>query len=321
MIARCLSIILVVSVVVVAVPWRCRAAGPPPVMGVWDDTSRADGPWEVTLEGRLGFPVGRLKVGEFPTGANKTGGGGTPGTLLHFHTLGIDHSEVIDASAAFHFTPRDAVRAGFLYYFLGGSTKISGPSVVYNGQEFTTGSLDTNSDFYRLSLDYERTLFGRPWQHELIGTIGLTYVDPIPNLPVPRNPPAARNRTVRVIPRTSIARSCRFRSWDCAGPIRSRLDGSFARRCPAEGCLASTAGAPKPVRSFSNRHTRISDWLSSIGSAGWRTSRRDTTSRISFRRKAATKTRTSSSSLTTVWRYVSASDSDVRCSLFPPART
>ena len=177
MIARCVSVTLVVSVVVVAAPWRCRAEGPPPIMGVWDDTAKAEAPWEVTLEGRLGFPVGRLKVGEFPTGANKTGGGGTPGTLLHFHTLGVDHSEVIDASAAFHFTPRDAVRAGFLYYFLDGSTKISGPAGVYNGQEFTTGSLDTNSDFYRLSLDYERTLFGRPWQHELIGTIGLTYVN------------------------------------------------------------------------------------------------------------------------------------------------
>jgi hypothetical protein len=182
MIARCVSVIVVVSVAVVAAPWRCQAEGPPPVMGVWDDTAKVEGPWEATLEGRLGFPVGRLKVGEFPTGANKAGGGGTPGTLLHFNTLGVDHSEVIDASAAFHFTPRDAVRAGFLYYFLEGSTKISGPSVVYNGQEFTTGTLDTNSDFYRLSLDYERTLFGRPWQHELIGTVGLTYVSLNPKL-------------------------------------------------------------------------------------------------------------------------------------------
>jgi len=165
-----------------AAPGRCRAEEPSPVIGVSDDTINAEGPWEATLEGRLGFPVGRLRVGEFPTGANKAGGGGTPGTLLHLHTLGVDHSEVIDASAAFHFTPRDAVRASFLYYFLDGSTTIHGPSVVYNGQEFTTGSLDTNGDFYRLSLDYERTLFGRPWQHELIGAIGLTYVSLNPKL-------------------------------------------------------------------------------------------------------------------------------------------
>ena len=176
--AKSVWMMVVISLALGAAPSLCRAEGPPPRVGAWEDTTAiADGPWEATLEGRVGFPVGRLKVGEFPTGANKAGGGGTPGTLLHFHTLGIDHSEVIDASAAFHFTPRDAVRAGFLYYFLDGSTKISGPSVVYNGQEFTNGSLDTNSDFYRLSLDYERTLFGRPWQHELIGTIGLTYVN------------------------------------------------------------------------------------------------------------------------------------------------
>jgi hypothetical protein len=141
------------------------------------------GPWEVTLEGRVGFPVGHLKVGEFPTGINKAGGGGTPGTLLQLHTLGIDRSEVIEATAAYHFTPRDAVRAGFLYYFLDGTTTIHGPSIVYNGQEFTAGSLDTNGDFYRLSLDYERTLLGgRNGEQELIGSVGFTYVSINPKL-------------------------------------------------------------------------------------------------------------------------------------------
>ncbi len=145
-------------------------------------TTVVDGPWEVTLEGRLGYPTGRLRVGEFPTGVDKPTGGGTPGTRLRLHTLGIDRSEVIEGSAAFHFTPRDAVRATFLYYLLDGSTKIRGASVVYNGAEFTAGSLDTNGDFYRLSLDYERTLFRRLTGQELVGSAGLTYVSVNPKL-------------------------------------------------------------------------------------------------------------------------------------------
>jgi hypothetical protein len=32
------------------------------------------GPWEFTLAGRIGVPVGRLKVGEFPTGSAAAGG-------------------------------------------------------------------------------------------------------------------------------------------------------------------------------------------------------------------------------------------------------
>jgi hypothetical protein len=172
----------------VAIPVACGAQAPTlPSAGAEEQAAVGtstvmDGPWEFTLEGRLGSPTGRLKVGEFPTGVNKLTGGGTPGTLLRLHTLGVDTSEVIEGTAAFHFTPRDAIRASVLYDFLRGSATIRGPSVVYNGAEFTAGSLDTNADFYRLSLDYERTLFRRPSGEQLVGSIGLTYVNFNPKL-------------------------------------------------------------------------------------------------------------------------------------------
>jgi len=128
------------------------------------------GPWEFTFDGRVGVPTGRLQVGE--SGSV----GGVPGTLLRPHSLGIDVSGAVEGSAAYHATLNDAVRASFLYYFLRGSTTVTGPSVVFNGEEFTKGSLDTNADFYRISLDYERTLYSRPSGEQLIGSLGLTYV-------------------------------------------------------------------------------------------------------------------------------------------------
>jgi hypothetical protein len=136
------------------------------------------GPWEFTLDGRIGAPTGRLKVGEFPP----SGGGATPGTLLRLRTLGIDVSGALEGSAAFHITPRDALRASYLYYFLRGSTTLNGPSVVFNGQEFAAGSLDTNADFYRISLAYERSLVSRPSGEQLVGSVGLTYVQFNPTL-------------------------------------------------------------------------------------------------------------------------------------------
>ena len=141
-----------------------------------------DGPWEFTLDGRIGFPTGRLKVGEFPTGINKLGGGGTPGTLLRLRDLGIDVSETLEGSVAVHVTPRDAVRGSYLYYFLDGSTTLAGPSVVYNGTEFKPGPLRTNADFYRLSLAYERALLSEPSGEEFIGSVGITYVNLNPTL-------------------------------------------------------------------------------------------------------------------------------------------
>lgn len=139
------------------------------------------GPWEFTFDGRIGVPTGRLQVGEFPTGSAPRGEG-RPGTLLRLRDLGIDVSGTVEATAAFHFTPRDAVRASYLYYFLRGSTTVTGASVVFNGQEFTAGALDTNADFYRISLAYERTLLSRPSGEQLIGSVGLTYVNLNPTL-------------------------------------------------------------------------------------------------------------------------------------------
>src|SRR2546427_5398331 len=85
-----------------AVPLVCRAQAPAPTPGslaleaaLEGANPVIDGRWEVTLDGRIGFPIGRLKVGEFPTGSNRSGGGGTPGTLLRLHTLGIDVSEAL----------------------------------------------------------------------------------------------------------------------------------------------------------------------------------------------------------------------------------
>src|SRR5438094_3884638 len=171
-----------------AVPLVCRAQAPAPTPGglALEDALEGanpviDGRWEVTLDGRIGFPIGRLKVGEFPTGSNKSGGGGTPGTLLRLHTLGIDVSEALEGAVAFYVTPRDAVRASYLYYFLDGSSTPR-VSVVYNGQEFAPGELRTNADFSRFSLAYERTLLGRPARARLVGSVGLTYVNLNPTL-------------------------------------------------------------------------------------------------------------------------------------------
>ncbi len=170
-------------VVVLATPFLCRAqtsASPVGAAAVDPATVGAAttmvGPWELGFEGRIGVPTGRLKVGEFPTGPFKAGGGGTPGTSLRLRELGIDVSGVLEANVAFHLTPEDAIRASYLYYFLRGSTSVNGPSVVFNGAEFGTGPLDTNADFYRISLAYERTLFGRPSGERLVGSAGLTYV-------------------------------------------------------------------------------------------------------------------------------------------------
>ena len=145
-------------------------AGAVPDPGPVGTNTALVGPWEFTFDGRVGAPTGRLQVGESKAGVE------APGTLLRPRTLGIDVSGAVEGSAAFHATPNDAVRASFLYYFLRGSTTVTGPSVVFDGGEFTTGSLDTKADFFRFSLAYERTLYSRPSGEQLIGSLGLTYV-------------------------------------------------------------------------------------------------------------------------------------------------
>jgi hypothetical protein len=138
--------LLMGGVSMLLVPQLCHAQGLVPTPGASTGVASAallepntafEDRWELFLSGRLGFPTGTLRVGEFPTGPAKLGGVGTPGTLLRLDTLGVDTSEVVEGGARFHFTPRDAVRASFLYYFLEGSTTIRGASVVFNG--FRTG--------------------------------------------------------------------------------------------------------------------------------------------------------------------------------------
>src|SRR5882724_13703143 len=103
--------------------------------------------WEVTLEGRVGFPVGYIRVNETVT----------HGTRLRLSDLGLDVSETIEAGVAFWLTPRDAVRAGYVYYFLRGSGTFD-RTIVYDGREYTAGHVDSNLDFWRASLAYERLL-------------------------------------------------------------------------------------------------------------------------------------------------------------------
>ena len=177
---------LLTCVAILTTPIVGRAQTPPAApggtleAGAPGSNTLTDNRWEVTLDGRLGFPTGRLRVGEFPTGGLKGEGGGSPGSLLRLRTLGINVSESLESTVAFHVTPRDAVRASYLYYFLDGSAPRV--SVVYNGQEFAPGHLRTNADFSRLSLTYERTLLGRPSGEWLIGSVGLTYVSLNPTL-------------------------------------------------------------------------------------------------------------------------------------------
>ena len=174
---------LIAWILIVAAPPICLAQAPDSAAagGALAPTSvgtnvQLTGPWEFTLDGRVGAPTGRLKVGEFPP----EGGGGVPGTQLRLRNLGIDVSGAVEGSAAFHLTPRDALRVSYLYYFLRGSTTVTGPSVVFNSQEFLAGPLHTNADFYQLGLAYERALFTWSSGDQLTGSVGIAYthVDP-----------------------------------------------------------------------------------------------------------------------------------------------
>ncbi len=122
--------------------------------------------WEVSVDGQVGVPSGYVKVGET----------NSPGTRLRLRSdLGIDVSEAVDANVSFRFTPRDAIRAALLYYFLDGRTTINRP-FNYNGPTFAPGHLNSTLDFYRLSLSYDRRLLAVVSGGALTGSVGLTYV-------------------------------------------------------------------------------------------------------------------------------------------------
>ena len=154
---------------------QAQTLGQPVALSLRDAGAEVPAPlerWEFTIAGGVGAPVGRLQVGEFHGGQGTAGA--APGTRLSLHTLGINVSEAIDASVAFHFTADDAVRFSGLYYFLRGDSTPT-QSVVYNGEEFKPGALHTNADFARLDLAYERALWHSTLD-QLTGSIGLAYV-------------------------------------------------------------------------------------------------------------------------------------------------
>lgn len=127
---------------------------------------------EFSLGAYVGRPGGYIRVGE----------NGDHGRRLRLNDdLNIGASESADASVVFHFTPRDAVRATFLYYFLRGRGLINRESVTFNGEEFKVPDhLTIDADFYRLGLAYERTA-SVPGGF-LTGSLGLTYVHLDPKL-------------------------------------------------------------------------------------------------------------------------------------------
>jgi len=131
----------------------------PPVLVL--DPSRV----EFSLDAYVGRPGGYIRVGE----------NGSRGTRLRLNDdLGVDFSEAVDASVAFHLTPRDAIRATFLYYFLRGRGLLDRP-LDFNAEEFKNpGHATIDADFYRVGLAYERTAIV-PGGF-LTGSLGLTYV-------------------------------------------------------------------------------------------------------------------------------------------------
>jgi hypothetical protein len=124
-----------------------------------------EGPWEATFTTRIGFPTGgTLQSVDRPV----------QGSRFSLTNLGIDVSESLEGDIGYAFTPRDAVRASFIYYFLRGNSTQGSP-FFYNGYTFKPGSLDTNADFYRISLAYERTLLDTAPNDRVVGSLGLTY--------------------------------------------------------------------------------------------------------------------------------------------------
>jgi len=146
---------------------RAQPAGAPPGATIPPDGfSLQTARWEISLDGQVGIPSGHVKVGE----------NDVPGTQLTLRgDLGIDPSEAVAGSAAYHFTPKDSLRLEFLYFFLRGSATTSQP-ITYNGQIFPAGHVNSNLDFYRVSIAYERTLASIGSRGSLVGSAGLTYV-------------------------------------------------------------------------------------------------------------------------------------------------
>ena len=171
----------VVAIAMMTGPALAQSLGEATPLSLRDEGAEGVAPgdrWELNFGTRIGAPSGHLQVGE------SFGGSSTPGTRLSLSTLGIHVSETIEAGAAYHFTPNDALRVTMLYTFLrGDSTRTE--SVVFNGFEFEPGFLHANADFWRLDLAYERVLW-RSTADELVGSLGLAFVYFNPTLTNPR---------------------------------------------------------------------------------------------------------------------------------------
>ncbi len=122
--------------------------------------------WEITLGGQVGAPSGDVKVGE----------NDIPGTRLRLRKdLGVDVSEAAELRVAYHLTARDALAGSFLAFFLRGTGSFD-QDVTFNGGTLVAGRNETNADFTRFTLAYERLLLPLGARGSLIGSAGLTYV-------------------------------------------------------------------------------------------------------------------------------------------------
>jgi hypothetical protein len=135
------------------------------------DTSMFDSRFEMSLGARLGVPSGYVRAGE----------NGTRGSRLRLSgDLGVKVSEAVEADAVFRFSPKNAIRATALYYFLRGEGLLD-RTVLFNNEQFTSpGHASIDADFYRLGLAYERT--ATVPGGFLTGSLGLTYVHLSPKL-------------------------------------------------------------------------------------------------------------------------------------------
>src|SRR2546425_10006202 len=105
-------------------------------------TRPADSGWEVSLATRLGMPSGYVRVGE----------GSLRGTRLRLHEdLGIDVSEGLESSVGLNVTPREALPATYLYYFLDGVARVD-PTTSINVVSSGSGPGSTDPDTYRAAL-------------------------------------------------------------------------------------------------------------------------------------------------------------------------
>ena len=121
--------------------------------------------FEVEFDTQVGAPSGYVEVREFSLEGSR---------LDLRRDLRINTSEAVAFTARYHLTEHDAVRATFLYYFLDGTARFD-RAKPWDGEEIGPGRVDTNLDFWRGTVAYERVLF-KIADGVVTGSIGATYV-------------------------------------------------------------------------------------------------------------------------------------------------